>query len=140
RRPHERDPGRAPPPPPRGRRRRAPPPPALDRRDRCGAPQHRLRACVPIARRAPTNRPHLSVPATAGARHRNISSTTGASGRAAAMVFEVSTIRLPPILRPEAGGKREVEVEATTIEGALKQLVDAYPSLQDRVFDGGELP
>jgi sulfur-carrier protein len=52
----------------------------------------------------------------------------------------VSIIRLPPILRPEAGGKREVEVEAPTIEAALRQLVEAYPSLRDRVFDGGELP
>ena len=52
----------------------------------------------------------------------------------------MSTIRLPPILRPEAGGQREVEVDAPTIHEALKQLVDAYPSLRERVFDGGELP
>ena len=51
------------------------------------------------------------------------------------MLFEVTAIRLPPILRSDAGGQRQLEVGATTVKGALEELVVQYPSLRDRVFD-----
>jgi sulfur-carrier protein len=52
----------------------------------------------------------------------------------------VATIRIPPILRPEAGGNRNVEMPGTTVREVLDALLAAYPSLRDRVYDGNELP
>jgi molybdopterin converting factor small subunit len=52
----------------------------------------------------------------------------------------VTAIRLPPILRPEAGGQRQLDVEASTIRGALMALVERYPALRTRVFDGENVP
>ena len=52
----------------------------------------------------------------------------------------MSTIRIPPILRPEAGGNREVDASGATVREALENLVATYPALKDRIFDGDELP
>jgi sulfur-carrier protein len=52
----------------------------------------------------------------------------------------MSTIRIPPILRPEAGGNREVDASGATVREALQNLVATYPALEDRIFDGDELP
>jgi molybdopterin converting factor small subunit len=50
------------------------------------------------------------------------------------------TIRIPPILRPEAGGSRQVEAAGGTVREVLDSLVSTYPSLRDRIYDGTELP
>jgi molybdopterin converting factor small subunit len=50
------------------------------------------------------------------------------------------TIRIPPILRPDAGGNRQVEAEGATVREALDALVAEYPALRDRIFDGDDLP
>ena len=50
------------------------------------------------------------------------------------------TIRIPPILRPEAGGNRQVERRGGTVREVLEALVAEYPALRDRIFDGDELP
>jgi molybdopterin converting factor small subunit len=50
------------------------------------------------------------------------------------------TIRIPPILRPEAGGNRQVEAAGTTVREVLVSLVSEYPTLRGRIFDGDELP
>jgi molybdopterin synthase sulfur carrier subunit len=52
----------------------------------------------------------------------------------------VATVRIPPILRPEAGGNRNVEVAGETVREVLDGLLVTYPSLRDRVYDGNELP
>jgi molybdopterin synthase sulfur carrier subunit len=52
----------------------------------------------------------------------------------------VPTIRIPPVLRPEAGGNRNVELGGDTVREVLENLVGEYPSLRERVFDGDELP
>ncbi|HEY4349463.1 MAG TPA: MoaD/ThiS family protein [Gaiellaceae bacterium] len=52
----------------------------------------------------------------------------------------MATIRIPPILRPEAGGNRNVEVPGTTIREALEGLVAMYPTIEARIFEAGELP
>jgi molybdopterin converting factor small subunit len=49
-------------------------------------------------------------------------------------------VRIPPILRPEAGGQRQLELEGATVRELLDNLVAAYPSLRERIFDGAELP
>ena len=50
------------------------------------------------------------------------------------------TVRVPPILRPEAGGNRNVESPGATVREVLENLVATYPSIRDRVFEGSELP
>ena len=52
----------------------------------------------------------------------------------------MATIRIPPILRPDAGGNRQVETGGGTVREALEALVTEYPALRDRVFDGDQLP
>jgi len=50
------------------------------------------------------------------------------------------TVRIPPILRPEAGGNRNVDSPGATVREVLENLVTTYPSIRDRVFQGSELP
>jgi molybdopterin synthase sulfur carrier subunit len=52
----------------------------------------------------------------------------------------LATIRIPPILRPEAGNNRNVEAPGETVRQVLENLVSTYPALRDRIFDGDELP
>jgi molybdopterin converting factor small subunit len=49
-------------------------------------------------------------------------------------------VRIPPVLRPEAGGQRQVTVDAATVREALVKLVAEYPDLDGRLLDDGELP
>jgi molybdopterin converting factor small subunit len=52
----------------------------------------------------------------------------------------VATVRIPPILRPDAGGNRNVDTPGATVREVLDSLVSTYPALRDRVFEGEELP
>ena len=52
----------------------------------------------------------------------------------------MAEIRIPPVLRPDAGGSRSLSVEAGTVREALAALVEEYPSLRGRVLDGEEVP
>jgi molybdopterin converting factor small subunit len=52
----------------------------------------------------------------------------------------VPTIRIPPVLRPEAGGNRQVEADGETVREVLQNLVATYPSLRERIFEGDDLP
>ena len=52
----------------------------------------------------------------------------------------MAVIRIPPILRPEAGGNRQVDAEGETVREVLENLVASYPSLRERVFEGDDLP
>jgi molybdopterin converting factor small subunit len=45
------------------------------------------------------------------------------------------TIRLPGQLRNYAGGQEFIDVAASTVEAALRELVVAYPDLGVRFFD-----
>jgi adenylyltransferase/sulfurtransferase len=49
-------------------------------------------------------------------------------------------VRIPPVLRPEAGGNRAVAVEGSTVRGALEALLGRFPALAPRVLPDGELP
>ena len=44
------------------------------------------------------------------------------------------------MLRPDAGGQRQIEVEATTVREALDSLIGTYPSLEPRVREGDGVP
>ena len=50
------------------------------------------------------------------------------------------TVRIPPILRPETGGNRNVESPGVTVREVLENLVATYPGIRDRVFEGRDLP
>jgi len=55
----------------------------------------------------------------------------------------MSVIRIPPTLRAETGGEREVLVEGETVRDLLDDLTSRFPSLQGQleyanVYVGGE--
>ena len=52
----------------------------------------------------------------------------------------MAQIRIPPVLRPEAGGQRLVTVEAATVREALNSLVTEFPALKARVLEGDGVP
>ena len=53
----------------------------------------------------------------------------------------MATVRIPPILRPDAGNNRQVEVDGETVREVLESLVATYPPLRERIFDeSDELP
>ncbi len=52
----------------------------------------------------------------------------------------MTQIRIPPVLRPEAGGNRTVAVEAGTVREALSELVSVHPALQSRLLEGDGVP
>lgn len=52
----------------------------------------------------------------------------------------MAEIKIPPVLRPEAGGNRVVGVEAGTVREALDELVERFPSLAPRVLEGDGVP
>jgi sulfur-carrier protein len=52
----------------------------------------------------------------------------------------VPEIRIPPVLRAEAGGHRSVDVDAGTVRDALDALVATYPALEGRVRENDGVP
>jgi len=50
------------------------------------------------------------------------------------------TVRIPPVLRPEAGNNRHVEADGATVREVLESLVSEYPALRSRIFEDGDLP
>jgi len=52
----------------------------------------------------------------------------------------MAIVRIPPILRPETGGNRALELPGATVREVLEHLVTAYPALRERIFAGDELP
>ena len=52
----------------------------------------------------------------------------------------MAEIRIPPVLRPDAGGQRVVDVEAGTVREALDTLVAQFPALKARVLEGDGVP
>jgi molybdopterin synthase sulfur carrier subunit len=51
----------------------------------------------------------------------------------------MSVVRVPPVLRAEAGGKREVEASGTTVRELLEDLTARVPALGSKVYEAGEL-
>jgi molybdopterin converting factor small subunit len=46
---------------------------------------------------------------------------------------------VPPVLREEAGGEREVEASGDTVRELLEDLSDRMPALGDKVYDGSDI-
>jgi molybdopterin converting factor small subunit len=51
----------------------------------------------------------------------------------------MSVVRVPPVLRSEAGGAREVEASGETVRELLEDLAVRVPALGDKVYDGAEI-
>jgi molybdopterin synthase sulfur carrier subunit len=51
----------------------------------------------------------------------------------------MSRVRVPPVLREEAGGAREVEAAGKTVRELLEDLSKRLPALGTRVYGNGEI-
>jgi molybdopterin converting factor small subunit len=51
----------------------------------------------------------------------------------------MSIVRIPPVLRNEAGGEREVEASGANVRELLEDLAERIPALGARVYDEGEI-
>jgi molybdopterin synthase sulfur carrier subunit len=52
----------------------------------------------------------------------------------------MATVRIPPVLRPKAGGEPEVEAAGGTVGEVLQALTEAHPETSAQLFgDDGEL-
>jgi molybdopterin converting factor small subunit len=51
----------------------------------------------------------------------------------------MSVVRVPPVLRIEAGGAREVEASGATVRELLENLNERVPALGRKVYAEGEL-
>src|SRR5439155_10492159 len=51
----------------------------------------------------------------------------------------VTLVRVPPVLRSEAGGVREVDATGSTVRELLEDLVSRIPALGSRVYGEGEI-
>jgi molybdopterin synthase sulfur carrier subunit len=52
----------------------------------------------------------------------------------------VSIVRMPPVLRANVGGAKQLEVDGATVGEVLDALVAAHPALRDQLFTpDGEL-
>ena len=50
------------------------------------------------------------------------------------------SFRMPPILRPQVGGARQVEATGATLGEALDDLFTQYPGVKEQIVDGeGEI-
>ena len=49
----------------------------------------------------------------------------------------MSTVRIPPVLRQEAGGAREVEATGSTLRELMEDIAERLPALGSRVYAQG---
>jgi sulfur-carrier protein len=51
----------------------------------------------------------------------------------------MAAVRIPPTLRAEVGGARELTAEGATVGEVLEDLVERYPPLGTQLLEDGEL-
>jgi sulfur-carrier protein len=51
----------------------------------------------------------------------------------------MTAVRIPPTLRAEVAGERQVEAHGATVREVLEDLARRYPALAPRLFDGDEI-
>jgi molybdopterin converting factor small subunit len=49
------------------------------------------------------------------------------------------SVRIPPTLRAEVGGERQVEAAGDTVRAVLEDLMGRYPSLRNQLHEDGEI-
>jgi len=51
----------------------------------------------------------------------------------------MSVIRIPPTLRADVGGARNVEAEGATVRDLLDDLMSRFPSLREQLVEDGDV-
>ena len=51
----------------------------------------------------------------------------------------MSVVRVPPVLREQSAGAREVEATGGTVRELLDDLTSRMPALGERIYDGDEI-
>jgi molybdopterin synthase sulfur carrier subunit len=51
----------------------------------------------------------------------------------------MTTVRIPPTLRPDAEGRREVAADGATVGEVLQDVADRFPALRARIFENGNI-
>ena len=51
----------------------------------------------------------------------------------------MSTVRIPPTLRTETGGERQVSADGATVRELIDDLVSRYPGLGSQLVEDGEI-
>ena len=51
----------------------------------------------------------------------------------------MAAVRIPPTLRAEVGGARELEASGSTVAEVIDDLIDRYPTLAAQLIQNGEL-
>jgi molybdopterin converting factor small subunit len=51
----------------------------------------------------------------------------------------MTRVRIPPMLRPEVGGARELEADGETVGDVIENLVERYPQLRAQLYENGNL-
>ena len=51
----------------------------------------------------------------------------------------MSVIRIPPTLRPDVGGERQVEASGDTVRELLDDLLSRFPSLRRQLVEDGDV-
>ena len=51
----------------------------------------------------------------------------------------MTVVRIPPMLRPETGGAREVEADGANVREVIGDLVERYPALGSQLLENGDL-
>ena len=46
----------------------------------------------------------------------------------------MTAVRIPPVLRAQAGNQKQVEVSGATVGEALSSLIGQFPGLRDQLF------
>ena len=46
----------------------------------------------------------------------------------------MTAVRIPPVLRAQAGNQKQVEVTGTTVGEALAALIEQFPGLRDQIM------
>jgi len=46
----------------------------------------------------------------------------------------MTAVRIPPVLRQQAGNQKKVEVTGSTVGEALESLLGTYPGLREQIF------
>ena len=51
----------------------------------------------------------------------------------------MTTVRIPPTLRAETGGQRQVDASGATVGAVLNDLAARFPGLASQIFENGEV-
>ena len=51
----------------------------------------------------------------------------------------MAAVRIPPTLRAEVGGARELEASGSTVAEVIDDLIERYPTLASQLIQDGEL-